>query len=237
MSLTGFWNARVWSALAGLALLLGVLVALAPGPLISIRPVNPETGKVVLNSPQDVNAAGTNQKFAPGSFDASQYVVSIWQSKISPWAEKHAVNLDKLLSTLADERKQAELRYGVASGGDTYNFLVHGRARVASIDTSTPVGKIKLTNPGWKTHDITLYAGPLVFGTALRDAFPFLQLNDFTNQMQYASVAKAMNTRAIKQAYNGLQVEQLENRTIQFTGAFAESPDGSITIVPIDIGS
>ncbi|MGB7754940.1 MAG: DUF2291 domain-containing protein [Salinisphaera sp.] len=218
-------------ALAGLLLVLGVL---APGPLLAVRPVDAKTGEVVLSTPADTNSAGTDQKFAPGSFDPEQYVAGLWQKRITPYAKKHAAPLNQVLTGLANDRQATEKRYGVLSGGDTYNFLVHGSARVAKVDTSTPVGRVDLADPK-AAGDLSLYAGPLVFGTALRDAFPFLQLNDFTNQMQYASVAKAMNKRALAQAYQGIKVGGLKGKTIAFTGAFAESADGSIQIVPIDI--
>ncbi|RJS91864.1 DUF2291 family protein [Salinisphaera sp. Q1T1-3] len=235
MALSGFFEPRILGTTIGLALLLGILAVAAPGPLVTIRPVDPDTGRVVLNSPQDVNAAGTNQKFAPGSFDATEYVAGIWSSKVAPWAADHAADLDQLLAALDRDPEQAEQQYGVVSGGDTHNFLVKGQARVASVDTSTPVGQIALVDPSGEDHAISLAAGPLVFGTALRDAFPFLQLNDFTNQMQYASVAKAMNKQALEQAYKGISIDQLKGKTLQFTGAFAASPDGSISIVPIDV--
>lgn len=208
--------------LAALILLLIVLAVAAPGPLIAVRPVDPKTGQVILKNPKNV-------------FDADQYVAGIWKSKITPWVEKHAVNLDKLLSMLASNREHAEKQFGTASEEGVHSFLVHGRGEVASINTSTPVGKIKLSNPDWHNHDVSLLAGPLIFSTALRDVFPFLQFNDFMNQVQYANVAGSMNKYALKQAYSGLKVNQLKGRTIKFTGAFSESPDGSITIVPIDV--
>ncbi|MGN8197975.1 DUF2291 family protein [Salinisphaera sp. RV14] len=219
------------SAVAGLLLVLGYL---APGPLLTTRPVDAKTGRVVLSTPADVNSAGTDQKFAPGSFNPTQYVAGLWQKRIMPYAKNHAVPLHQVLEGLADHRQATEKRYGVLSGGDTYNFLVNGSARVAKIATATPVGRVDLADPK-SPGNLSLYAGPLVFGTALRDAFPFLQLNDFTNQMQYASVAKAMNKRALAQAYQGIKLHALAGKTITFTGAFAESADGSIQIVPIDI--
>lgn len=219
------------TALVGLLLVLGIL---APGPLVAVRPVDAKTGQVVLSTPADTNSAGTDQKFAPGSFNPKQYVAGLWHKRIMPYAKSHAAPLNRVLEGLADDRQATEKRYGVLSGGDTYNFLVHGTARVAKVDTATPVGRVDLTDPK-ASGGLSLYAGPLVFGTALRDAFPFLQLNDFTNQMQYASVAKAMNKRALAQAYQGIKVDALKGKTIAFTGAFAESADGSIQIVPIDI--
>lgn len=215
--------------------LLGVLAVVAPGPLVAVRAVDPMTGRVVLDTPHDINSAGANQKFAPGSFDADQFVDSIWPDRVLPWSQQHAVDFDQLSRALKTDQAQAEAQYGVLSGGDTYNFLVSGKARVTSVDTTTPVGMIKLSDSSGENRDIGLYAGPLVFGTALRDVFPFLQLNDFTNQMQYASVAKSLNTKALKRAYKHIDPEALEGKTVVFTGAFAESAGGAIQIVPITI--
>lgn len=215
--------------------LLGVLAVVAPGPLVTVRAVDPMTGRVVMDTPHDINSAGDDQKFAPGSFDADQFVDSIWPDKILPWSQQHAVDFDQISRAMKTDRELAETQYGVLSGGDTYNFLVSGKAHVASVDTATPVGVIKLSDPSGENRDIGLYAGPLVFGTALRDVFPFLKLNDFTNQMQYASVAKSLNAKALKRAYKNIDPEALAGKTVAFTGAFAESADGAIQIVPITI--
>lgn len=222
MPLPRIFGLQVMGPLAALILLLIVLAVAAPGPLIAIRSVNPKTGQVVLNNPQH-------------AFNADQYVEGIWKSKVTPWVAQHEVNLDQLLSMLASNRKHAEKQFGTTSEEGVHNFVVHGQAQVASVNTSTPVGKIKLSSPDWHNHDVSLLAGPLIFSTALRDVFPFLQFDDFMNQVQYANVAESMNKYAIKQAYSGLKVKQLKGRTIKFTGAFTESPDGSVTIVPIDV--
>ena len=44
------------------------------GPLISIRKLDPVTGKVALNNVRAANAEGQNQTFALSSFDANQFV-------------------------------------------------------------------------------------------------------------------------------------------------------------------
>src|SRR5262249_54046477 len=70
-----------------------------------------------------------------------------------------------------------------------------------------------------------IQAGPVIRGTVLRDALPFLQFSQFTNQLEYARVAAALNERAIKVASDA-QVQPGE--TIRYAGAV--SSDG---IVPV----
>lgn len=235
MAASRLFGIRLLVALVVVVVLLGLLAVATPGPLVAVRPVDASTGEVILTDARAVNAAGNNQKFATGSFDAAKFVASIWPSKVTPWVTEHAVGLSNLLSGLAENRAHAEQQYGVPSGSGGYSFLVHGKARVVSVDTTTPVGKIKLESRNWRGQDVAIYVGPLVFGTALRDAFPFLGFNHFTNQVQYASVSKSMNAYAVDQAYAGVDVNDLQGAVIEFSGAFAASSDGPINIVPLSI--
>lgn len=235
MSETRLVAARPVVALIALALL-GVIVNWSPlGPLFAVRSVDPETGKVVFDTTADVNSGSATQKFSPESFDADQYVASLWDSRVVPWVQDHAVELGPLIAALAQDRQAAEKKYGVLSGDGAYSFIVRGHARVASVDTSTPVGVIVLDSPDFQQHEVRIYAGPLVFGTVLRDALSFIRFNDFTNQMQYASTAKSLNKRALSQAYGDVDPEQLAGRNIKFLGVFGESPDGAIELIPLKI--
>jgi predicted lipoprotein len=72
---------------------------------------------------------------------------------------------------------------------------------------------------------ITVLTGPVIRGTALRDALPFIQFSQFTNQLEYARVANALNDRAVKVA----QTSQVKaGDTVRYVGA--PSTDG---VVPV----
>jgi predicted lipoprotein len=71
---------------------------------------------------------------------------------------------------------------------------------------------------------ITVLAG-VIRGTALRDALPFIQFSQFTNQLEYARVANALNDRAAKVAQAALAKA---GDTVRYTGA--PSNDG---VVPV----
>src|SRR5699024_409485 len=133
-----------------------------PGPLIAVRSVDAKTGEVILTDARVVNAAGEHQKFATGSFDSAKFLVSIWRPRIEPWIVDHAVDLSKLLTGLAERGKQSKEQYGVATGGGNYSVLVYGKARVADVDTSTPLGKLTLEGESFHGREVTLYVGPLV---------------------------------------------------------------------------
>jgi len=93
--------------------------------------------------------------------------------------------------------------------------LRRGEARVAKVE----VGRIVLDS------GLVILTGPIIFGTALRDALPFIEFSQFTNQMQYARVSTILNERAVKAAA-AAQVKPGE--TVHYAGA--ASSDG---IVPV----
>src|SRR5699024_3784480 len=126
-------------------------------------------------------------------------------------------------------------KYGVLSDKNAYGFIVRGKAKVASVDTSTPVGMVALENPAFGQHAVTIYAGPLVFGTTLRDVLSFIDFNDFTNQMQYAGVAKSLNKKALAMAFKDVDLAGLADKSVRFLGVFSTAPDGTIKLVPISI--
>jgi len=88
-------------------------------------------------------------------------------------------------------------------------------------------GKVVRAEDGRLVLDssVVIETGPVIRGTALRDALPFIQFSQFTNQLEYARVANALNERAAKVAA-AAQVKAGD--TVRYAGA--ASKDG---IVPV----
>ena len=81
-----------------------------------------------------------------------------------------------------------------------------------------------------------MQVGPVVFGTALRDALPVISFGDFVNQIEYAEVSRALNDRAIAAARNGLDLASLTGKTITFSGAAAQpSGNSPLQLTPVAI--
>jgi predicted lipoprotein len=72
---------------------------------------------------------------------------------------------------------------------------------------------------------VAVLTGPVIRGTALRDALPFIQFSQFTNQLEYARVANALNDRAVKV---GQAAQVKAGDSVRYAGA--ASSDG---IVPV----
>ena len=84
---------------------------------------------------------------------------------------------------------------------------------------------------------IALQIGPVVRGTALRDATGAAPFDQFTNQLDYADVSKEMNRRAVKQAFANIAPSSLSGKAIKFFGAFTFDPrsKGLILVTPVKV--
>jgi predicted lipoprotein len=125
-----------------------------------------------------------------------------------------------------------------AGASPTRARFVKGRGVVTAVDRRSRVGVILVRVPGSSPVTVAIQIGPVVRGTALRDASGFIRFSDFTNQTEYAAAANALNESALRVAIAPLQVESLQGRTVAFVaaaGTAAPREDGAIEIVPVQL--
>ena len=75
--------------------------------------------------------------------------------------------------------------------------------------------------------------GPVILGTAVRDAAGFIEFSDFANQLQYADVAIELNRRVVAEVLGGVDLGGLEGKTIEFGGAWRRGGNGPDLLVPL----
>jgi predicted lipoprotein len=150
-------------------------------------------------------------------FEASAYVDSIWESRLLPYARESAL-------------PATSVRPG--EGGGKAVFL-SGEGRVIEAETRGRTGRLSIDLPSEDGKpNLVIVTGPVIFGTALRDAAGFIEFSQFRNQLEYADVANELNRRAAESVAASLDLETLLGRTVRFSGAW----DGSgpvIEIVPV----
>jgi predicted lipoprotein len=108
--------------------------------------------------------------------------------------------------------------------------------KVTEIHNQSQAGTAIVEIPGLD-EKVALQIGPLVRGTALRDATGVVSFNQFCNQLNYADVSKEMNLRALKAAFANLDPASLAGKTVTFFGAFTFDPHSKslILITPVKI--
>ena len=198
------------------------LVLLSSCKLATIRPLDPVTGKAII---------GTEEQ----EFSAERYVDERWQDPIIS-SFSNAIELNELLTALKQNPEGAAENYGRREGNSAYNFMVKGEAKVLTLDTSSRAGLLNLDlAPYDGTSDLSLAIGPVIRGTALRGVLAFIKFNDFTNQLEFADVSKALHLRVMSNVIETFDLEASVGKTIQFAGAFTQADSIIITPVVLEV--
>jgi predicted lipoprotein len=157
------------------------------------------------------------------AFDAATFATSAWPRVLRDAAQ-----------TAADV---SDLAIEPGSSSASARF-VKGTGLVAAVDRQSRVGVLRVQVSGAKPATVAIQIGPVVRGTALRDAATFIRFSDFTNQFDFAGAANALNDHVLRTVVGPMPIDTLTGRAITFIGAMGKSPlreDGAIEIVPVQL--
>ena len=212
---------RLRTVIAAAVVLIAVLFAIKP-PFV-VRPLPGREGATggVAAQPAESSAA----KFVDGMWD-----------KLGPVFDQKAQDIAKILPEIRADPDAAGGKYGRREATNPYNYMVKGTGKVAEISTESAAGTAIVEIPGL-SEKVALQIGPVVRGTALRDATGLVSFNQFTNQLDYADVSKEMNKRALMTAFSAAPAASLAGKTITFYGAFTFDPHSKspVLITPVKI--
>lgn len=150
------------------------------------------------------------------SFDADVYVSSIWSTRVLSEASSAAVGITTIPPAgLGDERKSQ---------------FVESTGVVVRVDIQSRVGTARVKFGPATEADVQI--GPVLRGTAIRDALPFVRFSDFTNQIDYAKVASALNARVLEGPLAAIDARGLHGRSVRVVGALTTS-GGRWEITPV----
>ena len=206
---------------AAVVLLIGVFFAIKP-PFV-VRPLPGHEGAS--------GGAGSQ----PTESTAAKFVDGIWD-KLGPLFDEKAQDIAKILPEIRANPDAAGEKYGRREATNPYNYMVKGTGKVAEINTESAAGTAIIEIPGLN-EKLALQIGPVVRGTALRDATGLVSFNQFENQLDYADVSKEMNSRALKAAFSAAPAASLAGKTVTFYGAFTFDPHSKspVLVTPVKI--
>jgi predicted lipoprotein len=157
------------------------------------------------------------------AFDARTFAVSAWP-RVLREATQTAGDVSELAIQAGSSPAQAR--------------FLKGTGVVVAIDRQSRVGVMRVQVATSKPALVAIQIGPVIRGTALRDASSFIRFSDFTNQFEFAGAATALNDHALRSVVGAMPVDTLVGRTVTFIGAISRSPlreDGAIEIVPAQL--
>jgi predicted lipoprotein len=198
------------------AVVLGAL-AIVLGSGCEVRPLDPDTGRAIIDA--DFEA-----------FDAESFVEEYWSERIIPTIQRDAVDLGSVLAALrgAHEDQTSDLSREAV--------IIHGRGLVLALDESSQARRLLVDLPPFDgLADVGLQIGPVIRGTALRDAMDFISFDQFVNQLEYASVARALHDRLRDTVLDAVDAEALVGQEITFYGVLTARGSETPLVTPTQI--
>lgn len=184
---------------------------------------NPEPGSEAADT---ATATSANDAERMGKMAAEMF-----SARIAPYVAEKAVDLATLRSALAGGLDAAGASHGHRpdSEGSPWNFLVKGQGKVVKADTAARAAKLELDTDADGTADLTVQLGPVIKGTALRDAADFIVFTDFRDQIEFAKLARALNDEAHKAIK--LPEGDATGKTFAFEGALTLRSAGDAQVM------
>ena len=196
----------------------------------------PLAGCKIVKNP-DPEAATTEAAETTDEARMAAHASEIWADKVLPVVSEHAVPLTELRAKISSEGLDAAgAAHGLRPEGEAnpWNFAATGEGLIIEANTASRAAKLMVDTDADGAADVTLQLGPVIRGTALRDAMPFLSFTDFRDQIEFAKLARALNDLA--NAGITLPEGDLVGKTAAFEGVFTLRNKGdAIELVPTQL--
>jgi predicted lipoprotein len=169
-----------------------------------------------------INAGTSGAQAKAGVRDVGAYVQSIWPDRVMQEARNAAI----ALAPGTEDLPRSAAAVFVRGTGRVVEVDERSRVRLALVDLA----------PGDGRPDVAIQIGPVLSGTALRDALPFIRFDDFANQIDYAAVSRVLHDRVTAAVLNGLDPASIRGTTVSFIAAAATvpPPEGRLrAVVPV----
>jgi predicted lipoprotein len=148
------------------------------------------------------------------------YAREIWDKDVLPTIDAHLVPLDTLRGALAANVDAAGAAHGLRPEGEAnpWNFAIRGAGVIVEARTKSRAAKLQVDTDADGAADVTIQLGPIVRGTTLRDAMPFLLFSNFRDQIEFAKLGGGLNAMA----HERLTIPEgdLIGRSVSFEGVF-----------------
>ena len=183
--------------------------------------------RIATVRPLDEKGAPVAGAAAGGSpFDAAAFVESIWGSEVLR-ALEGAPDVEAITGGAASFADDSE--------GRPRSLVVRGQGRVVDVDTRSRSGTATVALGGEERATVVLQVGPVITGTAIRDALPALGFDRFVNQIQHAEVGNELNARVEREVLQPLDRAGLRGGHVRFAGMASFEEGRPLTITPVQL--
>jgi predicted lipoprotein len=185
-----------------------------------------------------VPMAARQKQEQAAAFDGKAWAAKLWAPKVLPYFASHPKPLGDVLKAIAADYDAAgkALGYRASSEGSPWTFVVSGSGTVLKKNTESRAGTLDVALDGGDPNQpVVVQIGPVIIGSAIRNALPFVNFADFTNQLDFADAGKALTTLALA-GIDPVLPSIKAGSEISFSGALSmASKSDAIKIVPVTL--
>ncbi|MFK8034244.1 MAG: DUF2291 family protein [Hyphomicrobiales bacterium] len=178
------------------------------------------TGCKIVKNP-DPNSAFETEANLTDQARMAAYAREIWEPKVLPAITKKLVSITDLRAAIVQDEAAAGLAHGLRPEGEAnpWNFAVSGTGVIIEAKTQSRAAKLQVDTDADGEADVIVQLGPVIRGTAIRDAMPFLIFTDFRDQIEFAKLSGGLNAMAHERVI--LPAGDVVGQTVSFEGVFA----------------
>lgn len=166
------------------------------------------------------------------AFDAASYVDASWPRVLG--------EADRTARDAASVLEAFETGPGAAGGPAPRPALfVKGTGVVTRVELESRVGRALVRLEGAPAATVAVQIGPVLRGSAVRDAASFIRFTDFANQFDFAAVSNALNDRVLATVLERIDRQALAGQPLSFVGGATVRRHGaetSLEVTPLVIG-
>jgi len=187
-----------------------------------------------------VNAQGETVEVVKLTF-AEQYASDNWDGKILPAIRERAVEMAAFVQEIQADLNAAGEKHGNrANETSPWSFCLKGTVKVLSVENPDKASQTRLlldVAPYDGKPDMKLQVSTVLKTNAIRDGVGFLKLDDFTNQVEFAELTKAFNSKVKASVLKDLDVKTLVGKEITLLGCVSTQKASleDLLIIPVEM--
>lgn len=185
--------------------------------------------KIVAKTDTDDNQQDDDSRMAA-------VVATDWDARILPRMRETAAPAPDVLTALSADFAAGSAQYNASSGarGAPGVFVIRGEGEVVGANLESRAARLNVDMNADGAADLDIQLGPVIRGTALRDALPFYDFTSFRDQIEFAKLSRALND-ASHAALPETPADAI-GRHVAFVGVFTMGKAGDPKeVVPVEL--
>ncbi len=179
------------------------------------------------------SAAGS---FENTSFDPKAEVAAMWDSQAHSGPRQDGGRLPGPENRDAEQpgrRPAHNTVTGKRATADRGTWRSVSTGKVVAAETELSAGTADIDVDGDGKADVQVQIGPVIRGTAIRDAMPFISFTNYTNQIDFAQLANAFNDHAYEGALKDVDRSKLIGQQVELRGVFTADGSDDMPVITV----